>query len=82
MRHLGIVSSLLQYGANAQASGNSHGSVTNKSDFKDGSALHTACNSLDEEIVSIVLQTGADVNCCNAQGYSPLHIVAIKVCYR
>lgn len=44
---------------------------------KDKTALHISCEVGDEQIMDLLVEHGADVNACDADGFTPLQIAAI-----
>ena len=45
---------------------------------KDKTALHFACEIGDEQIIELLVKHGADVNACDAYGFTPLQLAAIQ----
>lgn len=39
--------------------------------------LHQACQTRDTQLVELLVEHGADINCRDAEGFTPLHIAAI-----
>ena len=40
-------------------------------------ALHQACEKHDNQLVELLVEHGADINCRDTEGFTPLHIAAI-----
>nr|XP_046252863.1 ankyrin repeat domain-containing protein SOWAHC isoform X2 [Scatophagus argus] len=52
-------------------------SLANKKDFTSGTALHWAAKHGSEDMATLVVNAGADVNTKSHGGYTPLHIAAL-----
>ena len=44
---------------------------------KDKTALHFACENGDEQVIELLVKHGADVNACDADGFTSLQLAAI-----
>ena len=47
-------------------------------EMKDKTALHFACEKGDEQVIELLVRHGADVNVCDADGFTPLQLAAIQ----
>lgn len=58
-----------------------HNSMINLKDFDGDTALHDAAFCGEHEIVSVLLHAGAEPEVRNGDGYTPLHLAAVKGCF-